>query len=102
MKEQDLQNKMDNLGHKLDSIKHISPSSDWTDTLLDKLRSPEILSRSSKLDKKKVALIGLIAILNIGYFMSSSMDAKKTSNNREEKLSMVSKEILINPTSLTD
>ena len=102
MEEPVLNNKAILMLKELDTIEDIQPSENWNQALIDKLYTSK---HSSKLifSSTKIAIIVLFIILiNVGYIIGTVINSSKHDIHRNNVLQVISKEFLINPTSINN
>ncbi len=76
---------------EFDAIENISPSSNWDLVLEQKLKNFTISKKNTKLN---FAML-LLAIVNVGFIMSSlTTSISKTTNLREENFKTISEQLL--------
>jgi hypothetical protein len=99
MKEVVLNNKAQQSLRDFESLEDIQPSPEWTRSMLDRLGN-SVRQPKKSYPVAGIALVMIFFILaNIGFVLSVISDGTK-SFNRENDLRAISKEFLINPTSI--
>lgn len=107
-KNQTMQNKdlkkyrLEYLERDLENMEIKLPSEEWTNSLMTRINHTKLSGVKSNLISKRAVILVAIAVLNFGAYISYTFSSIKSENNREDQLKMVSKELLINPISLTD
>ena len=86
---------------EFETIESIEPSADWNQSLLDKIE--HVNPSSSGFSSAKYTIVILFIILiNIGFFLSTMFNNSQKVICRNNDLQVISKELLINPTSLNN
>ena len=95
-------NKAEQILNELDVIEDIQPSAEWKEALMDKIyaskRSLKFILPSTKL----ILIILFIVLINVGYIIGTVINSSKHDIHRNNVLQVISKEFLINPTSINN
>ncbi len=102
MKEQELNNKVSQILNEFESMEGIQPSSDWDASLLKKLNYSKHNKFISSPLINIAAVVVVVVIINAGFLVNLLSKPTNESITRKDELQIVSKELLINPTSIND
>jgi hypothetical protein len=101
MKESDLHSKALQTLKEFESMEDIQPSADWNVSMMARISSAKINPVPGS-TVPRVALVLLVVILaNLGIILSAISNNSRQSFNRGTQLQTISKEFLINPTSIS-
>jgi hypothetical protein len=103
MKESELNNRISQMLNAFESIENIQPQEGWSQSLMDKLSSAKRPAYPGHSKTKFIVAILFIVLMNIGFILSTIIknDSRNTLS-RNNDLQVISKELLINPTSLNN
>ncbi len=102
MKKTALNNKVILMLNELDAIEDIHPSENWNQSLMDKLTVSKPASVSIFPSKKLAIIVLFIVLINVGYIIGTVINSSKHDIHRNNVLQVISKEFLINPTSINN
>ena len=102
MKQQEINSRIQQTLHEFESLEIIQPSSDFNQLLMNKLASKSITPEKSYETAKSAVALFFIIIINIGIILSFITKDNGQSLLRGNELRAVSKEFLINPTSISE
>jgi hypothetical protein len=102
MKESELNNKVSESLSAFDRLEPIQPSSEWQRSLSGRLESAKYKNAESNLPVRLAIALIIIFLVNIAVILNSFNNNKSRVNNRSSDLEKISKEILINPVSLSN
>ncbi len=102
MQEQELNNRVSQTLQEFESMENIQPSSEWNDSLMQKLSvaKPNSIARFSS--SKYALLMLLVVIANIGFIFKTTMNESQQTPSREKELQVISKELLSNSSSINN
>ena len=87
--------------NEFDTLGTIQPSAQWNESLMEKLATSK--PSSSVLPKTKFTVIVLLIVLfNIGFILKVMINNSGKTQNRNSELSVISKELLINPITINN
>jgi hypothetical protein len=102
MKKQELNNKVLQTLQEFESIPSLQPTEAWEQDLMSKIDTAK-LHHASPISKTKIIVVILfIAAINIGFLLSAVVHHSHQTLSRNSDLQVISKEFLINPTSLNN
>jgi len=102
MEEKTLNNRVVQMLNELDTIEDIQPSADWNHALMNKLYASKYSLRLVSPSVKLVIMVLFILLINVGYIISTMIFSPKHDILRNKELQVISKEFLINPTSINN
>jgi hypothetical protein len=102
MNETELNNKVLNKIKEFESIDEIQPSSDWNQSLMEKIGSTKQYSRENFTIAKYSFMIILFILINLGFIIKMMNKDIQPSIERGQELQKISKEFLINPNSINN
>ena len=100
MKESELNNKVQQALDEFETIGNIQPSSGWELSLMEKVSSTGYRPSSTFSKTKLVIVVMFFALINVGFFVSVMLHKSTQDLSTNRELQLISKELLINPTSL--
>ncbi len=101
MKKADLDNNAQRSLREFESLEDIQPSSEWTSSMMNRIAHSERPSKQG-FNASGVALVLIFFILaNIGVILTLISDGTRQSSARTSDLRAISREFLINPTSIS-
>jgi hypothetical protein len=102
MKEPKLNTDVQHALEKFEMLENIQPSANWNQSLMDRIATKNSSSSLKSSTTKYVVLVLLIVLANVGFALTSMMHRSRQSSPRSKELQLISKELLINPTSLNN
>jgi hypothetical protein len=102
MIKKELNDRIESIEKDLDNLEILSASEEWTSTLMERIQTERISPRRTVNIPKGIVAIGLITIANLTMIISFTVKAQNSTDERKDKLKLISKEILINPTSIKE
>ena len=100
MKESELNNKVQQALDEFGSIENIQPSPGWELSLMEKVSATGLRPASTFSKTKLVVVVMFFALINVGFFLSVMLHDSQQGLSKNRDLQIISKELLINPTSL--
>ena len=86
--------------HDFETMETILPSAEWNDSLMEKLNKLKPGSSVSSSFKKFNAVLILIGFINLCFVLNVLLTKSPEKQLREKELMEISKELLINPSSI--
>jgi len=103
MKESDFHNQISETLAGFDTLEYIEPSQAWEQTLMKRVSAKKSSSTSLLLKNKYVLVILFVALVNVGFILSTMLSSNsKQTVQRSNDLRTISKEFLINPSSINN
>ncbi len=102
MKESEIYSQVSQKVREFESLEDIQPSSDWNQTLMNRLATSRIHSGPDFPPAKSALALIFIILINIGVILSMISNNTRQSFSRSNELQAISKEFLINPTSISE
>lgn len=100
MIEQELNSEIQSKLEQFAKMESIIPSESWESTLDRKLRNNKRGSNAAL--NIKVGVVVLILIINLGFILTSVFNKNTFVSKQEPDLDLISKELLVNPTSIAN
>ena len=102
MKKSEINNKVQQALEEFETIENIQPSTGWELSLMEKVSSKNLRPTSTFSKTKIVGVVIFFALINVGFFLSMMLHNTQQGLGRNRELQLISKELLINPTSLNN
>lgn len=102
MKEKKFNSSISQTLQEFESMENIQPSTEWHNSLMQKLSvaKPNSISRFSS--PKFAVVILFLVMANIGFVFTTVMNVSQQTPRRVKDLQVISKELLINPGSINN
>lgn len=100
MKEPSINSKVFQSLHEFETMENITTSKEWNDSLMVRLSYAKHHPASRFPSAKFVIVAVMVLLINIGFFVNSMINNSQQDSCRNNTLQLISKELLINPTSL--
>jgi hypothetical protein len=101
MKIVESQNNIPEMLREFESLENIQPSAEWELSLLGKLAAGKPHPKSN-LFKTKIIVTLFILLANLGFMLNALIGHSGQTNQRDIALKTISKELLINPSSINN
>jgi hypothetical protein len=85
-----------------EGLESISPSDDWKQSMLIRLRNVKPISDSGLISTNYKVLVLIAILINAGILWSSIVIDSKTGSSKKSELQVISNEFLINPVSINN
>ena len=102
MKESEIYSQMSQKVREFESLEDIQPSSDWNQALMNRLATSKIHRGPVFPPVKSALALVFIILVNLGVILSMISNNNRQSFSRSSELNAISKEFLINPTSISE
>ena len=103
MKKSELNINVQHALKEFESLENIQASEEWNDSLMARISSAKPYSNSRSYNTKFIVLILIIVLANVGLVLSTMKHGSKHQLiSKNNDLKIISKELLINPTSLNN
>ena len=102
MKEQELNNRVSQTLEEFESMESIQPTSEWNDSLMQKLSVAKQNSIAGFSLSKYAVVMLFVVIANIGFVFKTVINDSQQTPNRDKELQVIVKELLINPGSINN
>ena len=102
MKKQELENRVSQVLHEFDSLENLQPSTEWNDSLMQKLSVTKPNSIALYSTSKLAILILFVVMANVGFIFKTVMNDSQQIPSRANELQVISKELLINSSSINN
>jgi hypothetical protein len=85
-----------------EALEELQPSNQWNESLMKRLSSSKRRSTAKKTAGTVIVVITLLCLLNIGFGITILLTDTGQSEERKAGLEIISKELLINPSSVNN
>jgi hypothetical protein len=102
MKESEIYSQVSQKVREFESLEDIQPSSDWNQSLMARLATSKVHPGPEFPTGKSALALTFIILINIGVILSMISNNNRQSFSRSNDLEAISKEFLINPTSISE
>lgn len=87
---------------EFESMEEILPSSGWDQSLMARIAATKTPAGSNIPPVKPALVLLFIILINVGAILTMISSTSRQSFSRSNELKMISKEFLINPTSISE
>jgi hypothetical protein len=102
MKESELTDQARHKLYEFETIADIQTSSDWNNSLMNRLHSVKPNSGSGFVSIKLTFVVMFLVLINMGFILNSIIKNTSQSQVRDIELNVVVNELLINPVSINN